>query len=156
MVTLHINGSTIRLISRRNHIYLGTSSTTSSVADVLDIRQATIREERERRGTAMLGVFFGGGTLDTLRSSKKMTSKVPRTSMSPRMDINPSSSGDRTCKASPTTIHANPSLLPLTLPPSLRCLTTTIRRLFLSLDHCIVDSFHRPDYLSPALVTFDS
>ena len=53
----------------------------------------------------MLRVFLGG-TLGSVRSSKKAISKVPWTCMSPRMDINPSSLADRSRKVSPTTIHA--------------------------------------------------
>ena len=72
----------------------------------------------ERRCRRRLRFFSCGGTLGPVRSRKKASPKLPWTSLSPQMDINPSSSADRTSKVSPTTIHANPSLLllPLTLP----------------------------------------
>jgi hypothetical protein len=103
----------------------------------------TIREEREQRGVAILRDLLGLGTVRSRRS----ISKIPWTFMSPRIDINPSGSAVRTRKVSPTTIHANPSLIPLTLLPSLRCPTSAIRQLFLSLDCYIVNSFHRPRLL---------
>ena len=63
--------------------------------------------------------------------------------MSPRMDINPSISADSSCtpKVSPTTIHANPSLL---LATFLAMPTSAMRRWCLFLDSCIVGSFHHP------------
>ena len=75
---------------------------------------ATVHEEREQRSRAMLRVFLG---LGTVRSRMKMILKVSWTSMSPRMDINSSSSSDCTRKVSPTSIHAKSpcqSISPLT------------------------------------------
>ena len=78
----------------------------------------TICKERERKGTARVEVFSGGGTVGTARSSKKAISIVPRTTTSPCMDIIPSNSTDRAGQVSPTLIPANTaSLSPLALLP---------------------------------------
>ena len=65
----------------------------------------TIRSERERRRRQRaLRFFLVGETLGAVRSSKKTISMVPLTSTSPRMDIIPSDSADRTYQGSLTII----------------------------------------------------
>ena len=88
----------------------------------------TIREELERRGTARVEAFFGGGTLGTLRSSKKAISIVPRTSTYPSIDIILSNSADRAGQVSPTTFPTTNTafLSPLALLPHLQCSSSTI------------------------------
>ena len=100
----------------------------------------TISEERERRGTARVEVFSGGGTLGTVRSGKKAISIVPRTSTSPHMDIIPSNSADRAGQISPITFPTNTAFLsPLAVLPLPQCSSSAIWQSFLDLDH--LDSF---------------
>ena len=60
----------------------------------------TIREELERRGKARVEAFSGGGTLGTIRGSKKAISIVLRTSTYPSMDTILSNSADRASQVS--------------------------------------------------------
>ena len=92
----------------------------------------------------MLSVFFGGGNLGTVRRSKTI-STVPWTSTSPRMDIIPSNSADRTGQVSPTTTPANTLSSPH-WPCYLIHIYQSNLTVILGIDHRIVDSF--PSYSS--------